>query len=259
VAAATLYGIPGSHPCVTAELALQRKGIVYRRIDLVPGASRPALRALRFPGKSVPALKLDGHRIQGSREIIRELDWMQPQPPFYPADAALHRRVQEAEAWGEAVFQNAARRITLWAIVRQPSATLSYLEGARLLIPLPTRLAALTAPPLMRVDARIHGARDATVRADLGALPAMLDSIDAWIAAGVLGGDQPSAADFQIAPSIRLLASLDDLTASIASRPAGRVSLRIVERFPGRVKAGAIPREWIPDALAGSPTEGFRP
>jgi glutathione S-transferase len=83
----------------------------------------------------------------------------------------------------------------------------------------------------------------------------MLDKIDAWIDAGVLGGEEPSAADFQIAPSIRLLGSLDDLNPAITSRPAGRLSVRIVERFPGRVRVGAIPREWIPDGLAASTAE----
>jgi len=33
--AARLYALPGSHPSVTAELTLQRKGIDYRRLDLV--------------------------------------------------------------------------------------------------------------------------------------------------------------------------------------------------------------------------------
>jgi glutathione S-transferase len=249
VAGATLYGIPGSHPCVTAELALARKGIEFRRIDLVPAASRPALRALRFPGKTVPALKLDGRRIQGSLEIMRELDWMQPEPPLYPADPALHRQVQDAERWGDAVFQNAARRMTLWAIARQPSSAISYLEGAHLVVPLPTPLAALTSPPIMRLDARLHRATDAAVRADLEALPDMLDRLDGWIADGVLGTDQPTAADFQILPSVRLLMTLDDLRDTIASRPVGEAALRVVPRLAGRVEAGVFPSQWMPAPL----------
>ena len=43
------------------------------------------------------------------------------------------------------------------------------------------------------------------MRADLAALPGLLDQVDAYIADGVLGGDQPNAADLQIAPTIRLL------------------------------------------------------
>jgi glutathione S-transferase len=249
VASATLYGIPGSHPCITAELALARKGIDYRRVDLVPAASRPALRALRFPGKTVPALKLDGRRIQGSLEIMRELDWMQPDPPLYPADPALHRQVQEAETWGEAVFQNAARRIVLWAIVHQPAAAVSYLDGAHLVVPLPTPLAALTSPPIMRLDARIHGATDAAVKADLEALPEMLGRLDAWIDDLVLGAAEPTAADYQIMPSVRLLLTVDDLRDAISSRPVGEVAERIVPHLAGRVEAGAIPADWLPPPL----------
>jgi glutathione S-transferase len=82
--ATTLYVIPGSHPSVTAALVLQRKGIPYKRRDLIPVISKGILRAARFPGVTVPALKLDGRRIQGSREIARELDRISPNPRSFP-------------------------------------------------------------------------------------------------------------------------------------------------------------------------------
>src|SRR2546430_1730087 len=84
--AARLYALPGSHPSVTAELTLQRKGIDYRRLDLVPAVHRPLLRALRFPGITVPALVIDGRRVQGSRTISRALDEIRAEPPLFPAD-----------------------------------------------------------------------------------------------------------------------------------------------------------------------------
>ena len=37
----------------------------------------------------------------------------------------------------------------------------------------------------------------------------MIDRVDSWIADGVLGGDEPNAADYQIAPS--LLITVDEL------------------------------------------------
>ena len=55
----------------------------------------------------------------------------------------------------------------------------------------------------------------------LAALPAMLQRIDDWIAAGVLNGEQLNAADFQIAPSLGLAMTLDDLRPAI-ERPARR-------------------------------------
>src|SRR4051812_22363182 len=96
---AKLYVIPGSHPSLTARLMLEAKGIDYRRVDLMPVISRGALRALRFPGTTVPALRLDGRRIQGSREIAQALDELEPEPPLYPADPAERAAVEQAERW----------------------------------------------------------------------------------------------------------------------------------------------------------------
>ena len=69
-----LYIIPGSNPSVAAELMLERKGIDYRRRDLIPAVHIAIVRALGFPGRTVPALKSDGRRVQGSRAIARFLD-----------------------------------------------------------------------------------------------------------------------------------------------------------------------------------------
>ncbi len=70
-------------------LMLERKGIPYKRVDLMPVISKGILKAQRFPGNTVPALKLDGKRVQGSMEIGRELDRIQPEPALYPADPEL--------------------------------------------------------------------------------------------------------------------------------------------------------------------------
>ena len=71
-----------------------------------------------FPGVTVPALKLDGRKIQGSREIARELDRIQPEPALYPADPEKRGKVEEAEAWGDE-FQQKPRRMSWWAFKRE--------------------------------------------------------------------------------------------------------------------------------------------
>src|SRR5919108_4692331 len=109
MAEAKLYVIPGSHPSRTAMLMLERKGIPYKRVDLMPVVSKGALRALRFPHNTVPAMKLNGQRVQGSMEIGRELDRVQPEPALYPADTEKRSKVEEAEAWGDE-FQEKPRR-----------------------------------------------------------------------------------------------------------------------------------------------------
>jgi glutathione S-transferase len=243
---AKLYVIPGSHPSMSARLMLERKGIPYKRRDLVPVISKGMLRAAGFKGVTVPALKLDGARIQGSREIARELDRIQPDPPLFPMDAKKREAVEEAEEWGDA-FQHRPRQIIWWALRRNRPALAGYSEGARLGIPV--GLAVKTGAPIVALSARFNGATDEAVKADLAQLPADLDRIDYWIAQGVLGGSELNAADYQIAPSVRLAMSMEDLRPPIESRPAGKHAMRVVPEFPGHTPP-VLPPEWL---------EGLRP
>jgi glutathione S-transferase len=125
----------------------------------------------------------------------------------------------------------------------------SYSTGARLGIPI--GLAVKTAAPIVALSARFNEATDENVREDLAALPGMLDRIDAWIASGVLGGDPPNAADLQIATSLGLMMTLDDLRPAIDSRPAGQLALRIDPDYPGRMPP-VLPSEWLEPLAAAS-------
>jgi glutathione S-transferase len=241
MAEAKLYVIPGSHPSWTARLMLERKGIPYKRVDLMPVVSKGALRAMRFPASTVPALKLDGKRVQTSMEIGRELDRLQPDPPLYPADPELRAKVEEAEAWGDE-FQQKPRRFSWWAFKQNRPPMATYAEGARMGVPV--GLAVKTGGPLVAIAARANDANDAQVSADLSSLRADLDRIDAWIADGVLGGPEPNAADYQLAPSLRLLMSFDDLRPFIESRPCGEMANRVIPDFPGRMPQ-VFPADWL--------------
>jgi glutathione S-transferase len=118
----------------------------------------------------------------------------------------------------------------------------SYAEGARLGVPV--GLAVKTGGPLVAAAARLNQADDAQVSADLSSLRADLDRIDAWIAEGVLGGPQPNAADYQLAPSLRLLMSFDDLRPFVESRPCGEMANRVLPDFPGRMPQ-VFPADWL--------------
>jgi glutathione S-transferase len=238
---AKLYVIPGSHPSRSAMLMLERKGIPFKRIDLIPVVSKGVLKAQRFPGVTVPALKLDGRRIQGSREIARELDHVQPDPPLLPADPEKRIKVEEVEAWGDE-FQQTPRRLTWWAFKRDRDPMKSYSEGARLGVPV--GLAVKTGGPIVALSARFNGSTDESVQADLASLKADLDRIDGWIAEGVIGGPEPNAADYQLAPTLALLMSFDDLRPYIEARPCGDLARRIVPDFPGRMPP-VFPAEWL--------------
>ena len=58
------------------------------------------------------------------------------------------------------------------------------------------------------------------------------------------GGEQPNAADFQIAPSLGLAMTLDDLRPAIENRPAGALAKRLVPDYPGKMPP-CLPAEWL--------------
>ncbi len=224
---------------------LDAKGVVYERIDLIPAWSRVWLRLSGFRSGRVPALRLDGVRTDGSRAIARALDALRPEPPFFPSEPHARARVEAIEAWGDGPLQDVARRIVLWALTRDRAALRAALEGARLQFPLPLGLAASLARPVVRLDAALNGAHADAVRSDLASLPAMLDRIDAWIERGDLGGSPATAADYQVAGSVRMLLTLEDLTAVTDDRPAAFLARRLIPAYPGRVRAGTLPRSWL--------------
>ncbi len=246
---ARLYVIPASHPSIAAALMLDHKGIAYKQTDLLPVISKGALRALRFPGVTVPALKIDGQRVQGTRQIARELDRLRPDPPLFPADPEKRVAVEEAERFGDEELQHPIRQILWWSIKKDRAPLRSYSEGAKL--GLPIGLAMKTAAPIVALSARFNEADDENVKRDLAALPAMLQRIDDWIAAGVLGGEQLNAADYQIAPSLGLALTLQDLRPAIENRPAGALAKRVVPNYPGHAPP-ILPPAWLAP-LRGEP------
>jgi len=229
---ATLVGVPASHPTLAAELMLQRKGVDYRRVDLVAGVHRPLMRVLGFPGITVPAVRFeDGVRIQGSRNLSRALDVLHPERPLFPAER--REEVEQAEHWGDLVLQEVPRRLAWWGLRRRPEAVDTFLVDAKLGMP-PQLVSPLTGPVVILAKTLNH-ATDEAIERDLAVLPRLLDHVDRLITDGVIGGDEPNAADFQIATSVRLLMSFADLWPGIEDRPTGDFAVRVVPRFPGNI------------------------
>ena len=148
-----LYVILGSHACRTGSLLLEHKGIEHQRVVLPTGLHPLMLRLRGFSGNrpfrkvdsrrhlmvetadrmgTVPALKMDGRRVKTNREIARFLEELRPDPPLYPADTAHRAAVEEAERWGDEVFQMTARRLTLAAAVRGGDAVAGGGDDGRL-------------------------------------------------------------------------------------------------------------------------------
>ena len=194
-------------------------------------------------------MNIDGVKTQGSRQIARELERLQPEPPLFPADAEKRAAVEEAERWGDEEFQHPVRQVVLRSIVSQKSAIRSYLDGAKLGIPI--ALAAPTAPLIVKMSARLNGASEENVRADLESLGGLLQHVDDLIAAGTINGPELNAADFQIAPTIRLAMTLEDLRPLIEGRPAAEFAKRVQPDIAGDCPP-ALPTAWLEGIRAAS-------
>jgi glutathione S-transferase len=244
-----LYVIPASHPATTAALMLAHKGIEYKRTDLMPVVAKGALRAAGFPGTTVPALKIEGEKVQGSRPIARTLDRLHPDPPLFPADPDRRAAVEDAERFGDEQLQHPIRQLLWWGFKHDKENLRSYSEGAHLGVPI--GLAIKTGGPLIALSARFNEATDANARAALATLPDLLDRVDAYVADGTIGGEEPNAADFQIATSIGLALTLDDLKSLIEPRPCAGLAARIVPNYPGHTPP-ILPPAWLPAAPAAA-------
>jgi glutathione S-transferase len=238
---ARLYMVHGSHPCETVIKAFALKGLAYKRVEL-PASTQPLFMTLLFGARTVPGVKFaDGEKVQGSRRIVRALEDRVPSPPLYDGPAGASA-ILEAEQWGDEVFQSVPRRLLWPAFAKHRASMYDFQEGQHSpKLPKPVVIAA--SHLILPLERKMNGVTDASVRADLAELPLHLDHIDELIAAGTLNGDQPNAADLQIAPSLGLLYALEDVRPLIAGRPAEAFAFRWFPRPTANVPAGGLPVE----------------
>jgi glutathione S-transferase len=234
-----LYVVHGSHPCAAVEKAMAIKGLTYEVTEWPPPLHAPIQKVL-FGVRTVPALKIDGEKVSGSRAIMRRLDELAPEPPLLPADPAARARVEEAERWGDEIFQPIARELIWTGFRHSPAAMVSYGEHSRL--PLPPAAIRLSAPLIAHLGAKLNRTGDDVARADLNALPAHLDRIDTWIGDGTIGDrDSPNAADLQLASTIRLMLTLTDARPRIEGRPCADLARALFPDADGEMPAGSLP------------------
>jgi glutathione S-transferase len=239
----TLYGTPPSPPSHSVRLMLERKGIEHKMVWLLPGLWPALLRTRGFRGGTVPAMKIDDRRLQSSREISRALDEAQPDPPLFPADPKERVAVEEAERWGDGVLQDVPRRIVRWITAHRQAARVLVARDVG--IPLPTVAAFVNVPAARHLAGKVDANDPAVVRAAIAQVPDVLDRVDDLIARGVIGGDQPNAADFQIATSVRALLTVRDLDPITQDRPAADLAMRLLPDFGNDFPPGMLPPEWV--------------
>jgi glutathione S-transferase len=245
---AKIYGLLPSHPTHTARLMVEHKGIDHEMVWLLPGMHPFLIRTRGFRGNTVPGMKLDGRKVQRTREISRVLEEAKPDPPLFPSDPAKRLEVEDAERWGDEALQSVPRRIYRWIGVNRPAFREQLAEDVG--VPAPKLAATLNAPVARNLAKRV-GADDAGAKATLGLLPSHLDKVERLLDAGTIGGDQPNAADLQIVTSVRTLLCLEDLAPLIGDRPAARWAMKLMPEFPGEFPE-YLPPEWL-EPLTRSP------
>ena len=177
-------------------------------------------------------------------KIARALERFVPEPPLFPARTARRSRAPRRGRTPCSRTACASSRAT--AIGQDPEAMAS--------VPRPRRCSGIPAsadahgrcrvlrPVVALADAHLRGDR---ARRAWRRCPAQLDRVDALLAEGVIGGERPNAADFQVAPSVRLMLCFDQLREHIDARPAGRHARALVPDYPGPVP-GSVPRAMAP-------------
>jgi glutathione S-transferase len=235
-----LYGTKPSPPSHSVRLMLEYKDLDYKSIWLLPGLHPALLRTRGFRDGTVPAVKLDGRRLQQSRAIARALEELRPDPPLFPADPERRLAVEEAERWANEVLQDVPRRIVRWLSVHRPETR--TMIAKEIGVPFPRFAAWINAPSARYMANKVDS--DGQVQNAIALVPETLGHVDRLIGDGVIGGEQPNAADFQIA-NVRALMTVRDLAPVTDGRPAADLATRLVPEFGNDFPAGLLPEEWL--------------
>ena len=236
----TLHVLPPSHPCMAAEAGLALKGLEYEKVALTAGPHTEEMERIYGPGrKTVPGLLVDGEPVHGSRAILERIEELKPEPALYPADRA--DAVREAERWGDEALQDLGRRLP-WAALHFRPEAMGTFGGGEPLDPAGTDFAM----KYVRASWKYHGITAERLAEDLAGLPEKLDRVDALAEEGVIGGDEPTAADLQIGATLRVLLIVGDLRPLIEGRAGERIARRWFPDYAGEITAGAYPAGWVP-------------
>ena len=236
----TLHALPPSHPCLTAEAALRRKGLEFERVYLSAGEHNARMEEIYGAGRTtVPGLLIDEEPVHGSVAILRRLEELQPEPALYPEPLA--DRVREAEEWADGELQDLGRRLPWGALRWRPEASGTFGGGGQL-----DPKGVDFALRFLHASWRYHRITAERLAEDLKGLPALLDHADAYAEDGVIGGDEPTAADLQIGSTIRILLTIGDLRPLLEGRPVADVAMRWFPEYPGEIPPGTLPAGWVP-------------
>lgn len=234
-----LHVVPFSHPCLAVSAALDRLGHEYETVEWVTGRQAEEVERVYGEGRrTVPGLLVDDEPVHGTQAIFARLDQLSPDAGLYPAASAA--AIREIEAGLAEDLQTAARVLVFGAMHFRPE-SMGTFAGVAQLDPAGVDFAIKSARAAWRyleIDAqRVH--------ATLQGLPALLDAVDALLEEGAIGGEEPTAIDFQLGSSLHLLVQIGDLRPLVEERPAATL-LSLFEPGKGDLSAGAFPPGWVP-------------
>jgi glutathione S-transferase len=235
----TLHVVPFSHPCLAVSAALDRIGREYETVELATGKHAEEVEGIYGEGRrTVPGLLIDEQPVHGTRAIFARLAELHPEAGLYPDPHA--EAIREAEAGVAEDLQMSARVLVFGALHFRPESMATF-AGAGQLDPPGVDFAIKS----MRATWRYLEISAVRVHATLQELPAQLDAVEALIEAGAAGGEAPTALDFQLGSSLRLLAEIGDVRPLVEQHPAGRLATAWFDRGKGDVPSGAFPPGWV--------------
>ncbi len=238
----TLHVLTMSHPCRTAEAALRYKGLDFELAALTPGPHVEVMTEVYGKGNtSVPGLVVDGEAVHGSRSILARLEELKPDPPLFPEPNA--ERIREAEEWGDVEFQELGRLLAWGALYFRPEAMGTFTGGESL-----DPAGVDFAMRFVRGTWRHHSITAERIATALAGLPEKMAHIDALASDGLIGGEEPTAADLQIGSTARILLTIRDLDEHLLGTSAETIARRWFADYPGEIPAGAFPAGWVPAA-----------
>jgi glutathione S-transferase len=160
--------------------------------------------------------------------------------------------VEEAERWGDEEFQPIPRRLFRFGVARFPKLRQWAVRNQGL--PAPTVMAVAMQPVVgyyaRTVEADGRRATEAGVRADLVALPRMLDRVDQLFADNTLTLDPPNAATLQILATTNALDAFSDLRDLVRSHACAEPAESLFGAYPVRLPKYFEP-QWLEPLATG--------
>lgn len=234
-----LHSVPFSHPVLAVSTALDHLGLEYEVGEIPFGKQAEEVEAIYGEGRrTVPGLLVDNEPVHGSVAIFNRLESLVPDAGLYPEPRAA--AIREAEAGLAQEVQQSARVLIFGSLHFRPDAMGTF-AGVPALDPGGVDFAIRS----VRGAWKYLGISAELVYATAQALPGQLDALDALVGEGVLGGERPTAADFQFGSSLQLLSAIGDVRPLLSGRPAQAVAEAWFEPPTANVPAGALPPGWV--------------